>query len=101
MSNPGPYKFKNTVVFASDKTTKRKAYYNAEGGALNGNYTDFEVGCLIANDLGKKGYEYGKDFYFEDAGCEEVCFSVKDPKLVTYLSTRFDVVDLKESVHSI
>ena len=80
MSNPGPYKFKHTIVIASDKTTKRGGYYD----------TDFDVGCIVSNDLGRQGYEYGKDFYFEDAGCDEVCFSAKDPKVITYLGTKYD-----------
>ena len=99
MSNPGPYKFKHTIVIASDKTTKRGGYYETEGGALNGNYTDFDVGCIVSNDLGRKGYEYGVDFYFEDAGCDEVCFSVKDPKLLTYLSTTYTTVAAHDSIH--
>ena len=46
MSNPGPYRYEHTVVVASDKTTTRGGYYDTEGGALNGNYTDFDVGCM-------------------------------------------------------
>ena len=99
MTNPGPYMFEHTIVINSDKTTQRDGYYNTEGGALNGNYTDFDVGCMVSNDLGIKGYEYGKDFYFEDAGLNEVCFSVKDPKLITYLSTTYTTVATKESIH--
>ena len=90
MSNPGPYKFKHVIVIDSDKTTDRGGYYDTEGGALNGNYTDFEVGMIIANDLGRQGYEYGQDFYFEDAGCSEVVFSVRDKKITTYLATKYD-----------
>jgi len=58
MTNPGPYKFAHTIVIDADKTTQREGYYNTEGGALNGNYTDFDVGCMVSNDLGIKGYEY-------------------------------------------
>ena len=64
MSNPGPYRYEHTVVVASDKTTTRGGYYDTEGGALNGNYTDFEVGCIVSNDLGRQGYTYGQDFYY-------------------------------------
>ena len=55
--------------------------------------------CIVSNDLGRKGYEYGKDFYFEDAGLSEVCFSVKDPKLLTYLSTSYTTVAPEDSIH--
>ena len=99
MSNPGPYKFEYTVVIDSDKTTTRGGYYDTEGGALNGNYTDFDVGCIVSNDLGKQGYTYGQDFYFEDAGCDEVCFSFKDPKLVTYVATKYTTKTREESIH--
>ncbi len=99
MSNPGPYKFAHTIVILSDQTTTREGHYETEGGALNGNYTDFDVGCIVSNDLGRKGYEYGKDFYFEDAGLSEVCFSVKDPKLLTYLSTSYTTVAPEDSIH--
>ena len=99
MSNPGPYKFKHTIVIASDKTTKRGGYYDTEGGALNGNYTDFDVGCIVSNDLGRQGYIYGTDFYFEDAGLNEVCFSLKDPKLLTYISTKYQTKQLEDSIH--
>ena len=99
MGNPGPYKYEHTVVIASDKTTTRDGYYDTEGGALNGNYTDFDVGCIVSNDLGLQGYTYGKDFYFEDAGCDEVCFSFKDPKLVTYVSTKYTTKSPEESIH--
>ena len=99
MGNPGPYKFDYTVVIASDKTTTRGGYYDTEGGALNGNYTDFDVGCIVSNDLGRQGYTYGKDFYFEDAGCDEVCFSFKDPKLVTYMATKYSTKTREESIH--
>ena len=99
MSNPGPYKFEYTVVIDSDKTTTRGGYYDTEGGALNGNYTDFDVGCIVSNDLGKQGYTYGQDFYFEDAGCDEVCFSFKDPKLITYVATKFETKTREESIH--
>ncbi len=54
MSNPGPYRYEHTVVVASDKTTTRGGYYDTEGGALNGNYTDFDVGCIVSNDLGRQ-----------------------------------------------
>lgn len=99
MSNPGPYKFEYTVVIDSDKTTTRGGYYDTEGGALNGNYTDFDVGCIVSNDLGKQGYTYGQDFYFEDAGCDEVCFSFKDPKLITYVATKYETKTREESIH--
>ena len=99
MSNPVPYKFAHTIVISSDQTTTREGHYETEGGALNGNYTDFDVGCIVSNDLGRKGYEYGKDFYFEDAGLSEVCFSVKDPKLLTYLSTSYTTVAPEDSIH--
>lgn len=99
MSNPGPYKFEYTVVIDSDKTTTRGGYYDTEGGALNGNYTDFDVGCIVSNDLGKQGYTYGQDFYFEDAGCDEVCFSFKDPKLITYVATKYTTKTREESIH--
>ena len=99
MSNPGPYKFEHTIVISSAQTTTREGHYETEGGALNGNYTDFDVGCTVSNDLGRKGYEYGKDFYFEDAGLSEVCFSVKDPKLLTYLSTSYTTVAPEDSIH--
>ena len=99
MGNPGPYKFDYTVVIASDKTTTRGGYYDTEGGALNGNYTDFDVGCIVSNDLGRQGYTYGNDFYFEDAGCDEVCFSFKDPKLVTYMATKYSTKTREESIH--
>ena len=99
MGNPGPYKYEHTVVIASDKPTTRGGYYDTEGGALNGNYTDFDVGCIVSNDLGLQGYTYGKDFYFEDAGCDEVCFSFKDPKLVTYVSTKYTTKSPEESIH--
>ena len=99
MSNPGPYKFEHTIVISSDQTTTREGHYETEGGALNGNYTDFDVGCIVSNDLGRKGYEYGKDFYFEDAGLSEVCFSVKDPKSLTYLSTSYTTVAPEDSIH--
>ena len=85
MSNPGPYKFAHTIVIDSDKTTDRGGYYDTEGGALNGNYTDFEVGMII-----HQGWTYGEDFYFEDAGCSEVVFSVRDKKIATYLATKYD-----------
>ena len=90
MSNPDPYKFKHTIVIDSYKTTDREGFYATEGGALNGNYTDFEVGMIIANDLGHQGWTYGEDFYFEDAGCSEVVFSVRDKKIATYLATKYD-----------
>ena len=99
MGNPGPYKYEHTVVIASDKTTTRGGYYDTEGGALNGNYTDFDVGCIVSNDLGLQGYTYGKDFYFEDAGCDEVCFSFKDPKIVTYIATKYTTKSREESIH--
>ena len=99
MSNPGPYKFEHSIVISSDQTTTREGHYETEGGALNGNYTDFDVGCIVSNDLGRKGYEYRKDFYFEDAGLSEVCFSVKDPKLLTYLSTSYTTVAPEDSIH--
>ena len=99
MSNPGPYRYEHTVVVASDKTTTRGGYYDTEGGALNGNYTDFDVGCIVSNDLGQQGYTYGKDFYFEDAGCDEVCFSFKDPKIVTYIATKYTTKSREESIH--
>ena len=99
MSNPGPYRYEHTVVVASDKTTTRGGYYDTEGGALNGNYTDFDVGCIVSNDLGLQGYTYGKDFYFEDAGCDEVCFSFKDAKLVTYMATKYTTKTREESIH--
>ena len=99
MSNPGPYRYEQTVVVASDKTTTRGGYYDTEGGALNGNYTDFDVGCIVSNDLGRQGYTYGQDFYFEDAGCDEVCFSFKDPKLVTYMATKYTTKTREESIH--
>ena len=62
MSNPGPYKFKHTVIIDSTKTSTRKPYYPCEGGALNAGYTDYDVGCIVSNDLGQKGYKYGEDF---------------------------------------
>ena len=99
MSNPGPYRYEHTVVVASDKTTTRGGYYDTEGGALNGNYTDFDVGCIVSNDLGRQCYTYGKDFYFEDAGCDEVCFSFKDPKLVTYMATKYTTKTREDSIH--
>ena len=99
MGNPGPYRYDHTVVIASDKTTTRGGYYDTEGGALNGNYTDFDVGCIVSNDLGLQGYTYGKDFYFEDAGCDEVCFSFKDPKIVTYIATKYTTKSREESIH--
>ena len=99
MSNPGPYRYEHTVVVASDKTTTRGGYYDTEGGALNGNYTDFDVGCIVSNDLGRQGYTYGQDFYFEDAGCDEACFSFKDPKLVTYMATKYTTKTREESIH--
>ena len=55
MSNPGPYKFKHTVIIDSTKTSTRKPYYPCEGGALNAGYTDYDVGCIVSNDLGQKG----------------------------------------------
>ena len=82
MGNPGPYKFDYTVVIASDKTTTRGGYYDTEGGALNGNYTDFDVGCIVS-----------------DAGCDEVCFSFKDSKLVTYMATKYSTKTREESIH--
>ena len=99
MSNPGPYRYEHTIVIASDKTTTRGGYYETEGGALNSNYTDFDVGCIVSNDLGRQGYTYGKDFYFEDAGCDEVCFSFKDSKLVTYVATKYATKTREESIH--
>ena len=98
MGNPGPYKFDYTVVIASDKTTTRGGYYDTEGGALNGNYTDFDVGCIVSNDLGRQGYTYGKDFYFEDAGLDCVVFSCNDEKIKSYLTLRFKCVDQEESL---
>ena len=53
----------------------------------------------MSNDLGRQGYTYGKDFYFEDAGCDEVCFSFKDPKLVTYMATKYTTKTREESIH--
>ena len=64
MSNPGPYKYKTKVIVSSTDTSKRNSYYDVEGGALNSGYKDFDVGCIVSNDLGLKGWTYGKDFYF-------------------------------------
>ena len=80
MSNPGPYKYKTKVIVSSTDTSKRNSYYDVEGGALNSGYKDFDVGCIVSNDLGLKGYTYGKDFYFEDAGLDCVVFSCNDEK---------------------
>ena len=89
MSNPGPYRYEHTVVVASDKTTTRGGYYDTEGGALNGNYTDFDVGCIVSNDLGRQGYTYGQDFYFEDAGCDELTVKVDNKDIATQLKLRW------------
>ena len=99
MSNPGPYRYKTKVIVSSTDTSDRNSYYAVEGGALNSGYKDFDVGCIVSNDLGLKGWTYGKDFYFEDAGCDEVFFSVKDPKLLTYLSTKYTTVAKEDSIH--
>jgi hypothetical protein len=52
----------------------------------------------VANDLGLKGYTYGKDFYFEDAGLDCVVFSCNDEKIKSYLTLRFKCVDQEESL---
>ena len=93
MSNPGPYKFEHTVIIDSTKTSTRKPYYPCEGGALNAGYTDYDVGCIVSNDLGQKGYKYGEDFYYEDSGCDEVVFSCKDQRIKTYLAMKFSLVE--------
>ena len=98
LTNPGPYKFKTKVIISSTDTSERNAYYEAEGGALNSGYKDFDVGCIVANDLGLKGYTYGKDFYFEDAGLDCVVFSCNDEKIKSYLTLRFKCVDQEESL---
>ena len=98
LSNPGPYKFNTKVVISSTDTSERNAYYEVEGGALNSGYKDFDVGCIVANDLGLKGYTYGKDFYFEDAGLDCVVFSCNDEKIKSYLTLRFKCVDQEESL---
>ena len=64
MSNPGPYRYKTKVVISSVDASERNSYYDVEGGALNSGYKDFDVGCIVSNDLGLKGWTYGKDFYF-------------------------------------
>ena len=98
LTNPGPYKFNTKVIISSNDTSERNTYYVVEGGALNSGYKDFDVGCVVANDLGLKGYTYGKDFYFEDAGLDCVVFSCNDEKIKSYLTLRFKCVDQEESL---
>ena len=98
LTNPGPYKFNTKIIISSTDTSERNAYYEVEGGALNSGYKDFDVGCVVANDLGLKGYTYGNDFYFEDAGLDCVVFSCNDEKIKSYLTLRFKCVDQEESL---
>jgi len=99
LSNPGPYRYKTKVIVSSTDTSDRNSYYAVEGGALNSGYKDFDVGCIVSNDLGLKGWTYGKDFYFEDAGLDCVVFSCDKAEIQSYLNLRFKCVDESESLY--
>ena len=93
------------VTLDIDKISKRDEYIgqstgtSVEGGALNANYREVDAVARVANYMGMLGYKYEKDWHWEDAGCDEVCFSFKDPKLVTYMATKYTTKTREESIH--
>ena len=82
-------KFKNTLTLDVDKLSKRDEYLgqsqntSVEGGALNANYREVDAVAQVSNQLGKLGYVYNQDWYWESVGCDELTISFKDKKIPT------------------
>ena len=87
-------KFKNTLTLDVDKLSKRDEYLgqsqntSVEGGALNANYREVDAVAQVSNQLGKLGYVYNKDWYWENVGCDELTISFKDKKIPTILKLK-------------
>ena len=88
-------KFEHELTLDTDKITNRETYIGehsgtaVEGGALNANYKDVEAVAIVCNTLGKAGLEYGKDFVWENCGCDELTIRFKDAKLKTIEKLRW------------
>ena len=88
------YRFQNSVTLDVDKISKRDEYIgqstrtSVEGGALNANYREVDAVAHISNQLGKLGYVYDKDWYWENVGCDELTISFKDKKIPTILKLK-------------
>ena len=73
-------KFKNGFIVEKkiNSLTDRKSYSQeineefGEGGGLNAGYDIVEAVAKYANEQGKKGKEYGKDFIFKTSSYNEV-----------------------------
>jgi hypothetical protein len=84
-------KFKNELVLDTDKLSQRDHYIgessgtSIEGGALNANYREVDAVAHLSNKLGQMGYIYGKDWYWEDSGCDELTITYNDKKIPTIL----------------
>ena len=87
-------KFKNTLTLNIDKISKRDEWLgqsqntSVEGGALNANWRDVDAVAQVANQLGKLGYVYNEDWYWESVGCDELTISYKDKKIPTILKLK-------------
>ena len=83
------------VTLDIDTISKRDHYIgesqgtSIEGGALNANYRDVDAVARVANFLGTIGYTYDKDWYWENAGCDELVIKVKDKRVAAQLKLRW------------
>lgn len=66
-------KLSNREIFSVDA---QEEYGVSE--ALNADYQKVEAVAIVANFLGAKGLEYGKDFIFKTAGLNEIIFDFVD-----------------------
>jgi hypothetical protein len=79
--------FKNELVLDTNKLSKREEYIgqhtgtSVEGGALNANYKEVDAVASLSNKLGQLGYVYGKDWYWQDSGCDECTITYNDKKI--------------------
>lgn len=73
-------KFKDSLIVEKkiNSLTDRESYSKeineeyGEGGGLNAGYNVVEAVAKYANEQGKKGKEYGKDFIFKTTSYNEV-----------------------------
>ena len=82
---------KRSIKFKKSGFSQRLPYQtdaqgnSMEGGALNAGYDLVEAVAKISANLGRHGFEYGKDFEWSDQGYDEdlettVDFSVRKDK---------------------
>ncbi len=82
---------KRSIKFKKSDFSQRLPYQtdaqgnSMEGGALNAGYDLVEAVAKISANLGRHGFEYGKDFEWSDQGYDEdlettVDFSVRKDK---------------------